>query len=275
MRLSMTQPSIPSQQFRSILDYLGSEQSHAFGIALFFHLLMTLLLLSQWQQVKLPEPKVKTIKVQMLVQPLQLQPAPEITQLPAVSNEPPPTVNQAVKPVELPSAVTDAKFAKKRVEEVNKAEELNVAEQLKPIEQSDLVSQSIPNLESTNSNEKSEVVKSNNSESDAQSKANSDSTTITSSSNNFDINQYVPITKEAPAYPQRALDKGVQGSCTVKYTVNTQGLAEDAEALSDCHAFFIKPSLEATKTFRYTPRIVDGKAVKVPNVKNTFQYRIE
>ncbi len=61
----------------------------------------------------------------------------------------------------------------------------------------------------------------------------------------------------------------------MRYTVNAEGRVENPEALGDCHAFFIKPSLEATKSFRYTPRVVDGKAVKVPNVKNTFQYRIE
>ncbi|MDO8960791.1 MAG: energy transducer TonB, partial [Methylophilus sp.] len=97
----------------------------------------------------------------------------------------------------------------------------------------------------------------------------------TQSAANFDTSQYFPVDKKAPAYPSRALDKGIQGACTVRYTVTTDGRVENPEALDDCHAFFIKPSLEATKSFRYTPRMVDGKAVKVPNVKNTFQYRIE
>ena len=87
--------------------------------------------------------------------------------------------------------------------------------------------------------------------------------------------QYLPIAKNVPAYPQRALDKGIEGSCTVSYSVNVQGRIENPKALDDCHPLFIRPSLTAAKSFRYQPRIVDGRAVVVPEVKNTFHYRIQ
>ncbi len=87
--------------------------------------------------------------------------------------------------------------------------------------------------------------------------------------------QYLPIAKDAPDYPQRALDKGIEGACTVSYSVNPQGRIENPKALEDCHPLFIRPSLAAAKSFRYQPRIVDGRAVAVPEVKNTFHYRIQ
>ncbi len=87
--------------------------------------------------------------------------------------------------------------------------------------------------------------------------------------------QYLPIAKDAPDYPQRALDKGIEGSCTVSYSVNPQGRIENPKALEDCHPLFIRPSLTAAKSFRYQPRIVEGRAVTVPEVKNTFHYRIQ
>ncbi len=87
--------------------------------------------------------------------------------------------------------------------------------------------------------------------------------------------QYLPIAKEPPVYPQRALDAGLQGSCTVSYTVDVQGHVRSPEVVGDCHPLFIRPSLTAAKSFRYQPRIVDGRAVAVPDVKNTFHYRIE
>ncbi|WP_407292659.1 energy transducer TonB [Stutzerimonas zhaodongensis] len=87
--------------------------------------------------------------------------------------------------------------------------------------------------------------------------------------------QYLPIAKEAPAYPQRALDRNIQGECTVSYTVNPNGRVEDPKVLDDCHPLFKSPSLAAAKRFRYQPRIVNGQAVPVPDVKNTFSYRIE
>ncbi len=87
--------------------------------------------------------------------------------------------------------------------------------------------------------------------------------------------QYEPLVKQAPAYPQRALDKGIEGECTVVYTVNTQGRVEDPQVLGDCHPLFVRPSLNAAKGFRYQPRIIDGRSVAVAGVKNTFRYRIE
>lgn len=87
--------------------------------------------------------------------------------------------------------------------------------------------------------------------------------------------QYLPIAKDAPAYPQRALDKGIEGACTVSYSVNRQGRIENPKALDDCHPLFIRPSLTAAKSFRYQPRIIEGRAVAVPEVKNTFHYRIQ
>lgn len=87
--------------------------------------------------------------------------------------------------------------------------------------------------------------------------------------------QYLPIAKQAPAYPRRALDKGVEGECTVSYTVNAQGRVEQPEVVGACHPLFIRPSLAAAQSFRYQPRVIDGRAVAVPNVKNTFTYRIE
>ncbi|MCQ4295182.1 energy transducer TonB [Pseudomonas stutzeri] len=87
--------------------------------------------------------------------------------------------------------------------------------------------------------------------------------------------QYLPIAKKPPVYPQRALDSGLQGSCTVSYTVDAQGRARSPKVVGDCHPLFIRPSLTAAESFRYQPRIVDGRAVPVPDVRNTFHYRIE
>ncbi|PKM00552.1 MAG: energy transducer TonB [Gammaproteobacteria bacterium HGW-Gammaproteobacteria-9] len=87
--------------------------------------------------------------------------------------------------------------------------------------------------------------------------------------------QYLPIAKKPPVYPQRALDSGLQGACTVSYTVDVQGRVRSPKVVGDCHPLFIRPSLIAAQSFRYQPRIVDGRAVEVANVQNTFHYRIE
>lgn len=88
------------------------------------------------------------------------------------------------------------------------------------------------------------------------------------------VRQYLPISKQAPDYPQRALDKGIEGYCTVEYSVTPQGKVDNPKVVGDCHPVFIRPSLVAAATFRYQPRIVDGQAVTVPGVRNTFHYKI-
>lgn len=89
-----------------------------------------------------------------------------------------------------------------------------------------------------------------------------------------DVRQYLPISKEAPDYPQRALDKGIEGDCTVEYSVTPQGKVDNPKVVGECHPAFIRPSLVAAATFRYQPRMVDGQAVTVPGVRNTFHYKI-
>lgn len=91
----------------------------------------------------------------------------------------------------------------------------------------------------------------------------------------FDSRQYLPLSKEAPEYPERALDKNIEGDCSVEYTVNPQGRVENPKVLDGCHPLFIRPSLAAANTFRYQPRIVEGRVVAVPAVRNTFHYRIQ
>ena len=90
-----------------------------------------------------------------------------------------------------------------------------------------------------------------------------------------DVRQYLPISKEAPDYPQRALDKGIEGDCTVEYSVTPQGKVENPKVVGNCHPMFMRPSLLAAATFRYQPRVVDGQAVSVPGVRNTFHYKIQ
>nr|WP_228278755.1 MULTISPECIES: energy transducer TonB [Acinetobacter] len=91
----------------------------------------------------------------------------------------------------------------------------------------------------------------------------------------FDEKNYKPISKVKPDYPMRALENELEGNCTVEYSVNTQGQVVNPKALSDCDPIFVRPSLNAARQFKYQPRIVNGQAVEVAKIKNTFEYRIE
>jgi len=85
---------------------------------------------------------------------------------------------------------------------------------------------------------------------------------------------YLPIVKIAPIYPQRALARGITGTCTVRYTVTTAGTVKNVEVVPDMcvEEMFAKPSVEAAKRFRYKPRVIDGDAVEVQGIYNMFHF---
>ena len=251
----------PAIHLQVFTQFLRSEQCFSLGVAVLIHAMVMALLLAGWQENKPVAAEVNTIKVQMIQVPVVAPatesqaaqpPVPPVIEKPPIKKEPP------------VQAINEAKFAKKRTDEPKLAAVDNTPETTEETEMLRIDEVARPVAAQQTASQLS---------SDAQAAASKASNT--QSNQPFDSSQYFPVQKDAPAYPSRALDKGIQGTCTVRYTVNTEGRVANPEVLDDCHPFFIKPSLAATKSFRYTPRIVDGKAVNVPNVKNTFQYRIE
>jgi len=88
--------------------------------------------------------------------------------------------------------------------------------------------------------------------------------------------EYLPIVKVAPIYPRRAQTRGVEGYCTVEYTVTKTGAISDPEAV-DCQptGYFESASLKAAMKFKYKPRVVDGEPIDVGGVQNRFTYELE
>lgn len=88
------------------------------------------------------------------------------------------------------------------------------------------------------------------------------------------VRVYRPVIKQAPEYPRRARERGIEGDCTVEYTVTINGTIEKPFIIGKCHTLFVQPSLNAAKKFRYEPQIVNGQAQTVMGVRNTFLYRM-
>ncbi len=87
---------------------------------------------------------------------------------------------------------------------------------------------------------------------------------------------YLPIVKVAPIYPARALQRGLEGFCVVRYTVTSLGAIKDPVIVeSQCSSsLFHRASLQAALKFKYKPRVIDGVAVEVSGVMNKFTYEI-
>lgn len=87
--------------------------------------------------------------------------------------------------------------------------------------------------------------------------------------------EYLPMNKVQPDYPRRALSRGIQGYCTVEYTVTKTGATRDVKVVDCPKSIFARNSIKAAERFKYKPRIVDGEAVPVAGVRNKFTFRLE
>lgn len=247
------------------MPHLRNAQAALLTLAI--HALVLALLLANWPVEKPPAPSISTISMQLVSLP---PPAPVLEVAPPVPVEvAPPVVRAPAEPQVAPriaqQKLEQAALAHKRVEQKRLEQEREHKRQerarLEQHQREQAYQRQV--AEQLAAQERQQAA-------DAAAEQARQTEAAAAASR-----QYLPIAKQAPAYPQRALDKGIEGECTVSYTVNIQGRVEQPEVVGTCHPVFIRPSLAAAQSFRYQPRVIDGRAVAVPNVKNTFTYRIE
>jgi protein TonB len=252
------------------------RNSLAAGLAVALHAVALALLVSGWS-VESPAPdKPLILKTQLVMLPpvAQPEPPPAVTIVEPQPAEPLPVVAPLPLPIPEPSkAVVDpqnraqkleqAALARKRVEEKKREQQVQQQAQKRnrEAEEQRLAEQREQQVQHEKNAELARQAAERNRQHAAQAVV--------------DSRQYQPLSKEAPDYPQRALDKNIEGDCTVEYSVNPQGKIENPKVLDGCHPLFMRPSLAAANTFRYQPRTIDGQAVTVPAVRNTFHYRIK
>ncbi|WP_086933927.1 energy transducer TonB [Agarilytica rhodophyticola] len=85
---------------------------------------------------------------------------------------------------------------------------------------------------------------------------------------------YLPIVKPAPKYPSRAAARGIEGYCTVEYTVTKTGETRDIVVVDCPNKIFSSSSVKAAAKFKYKPKVIDGEAIEVPGVRNRFTFQM-
>lgn len=104
----------------------------------------------------------------------------------------------------------------------------------------------------------------------------------------FRDGEYIPLFKVTPIYPRRAQERGIQGYSIVAFTITETGTVEDVESLEgacgdptnpdtvyrNC-SMFNSAAKRAALKLKYKPKIVDGKAVRVPDVPHKFTFILE
>ncbi|GGJ86437.1 energy transducer TonB [Pseudomonas matsuisoli] len=248
------------------------DHTFAGGLALALHAGLALVLLQLAQEAPMAPAVAAVIKTQLVTLPAPVPPPP-----PAIPDAPAP-VQAAPEPIVERKSVERADLALKRVEEARREEQRRVkreqrleaerqrrekAEQL----QHELAAREAAQREAQIQQEQRAAQQAEAQRQAALAAARAEAEAAS--------RQYLPIAKEAPDYPQKALDRGIEGECTVTYTVTASGRVENPVIAGNCHPLFVRPSIAAAKSFRYQPKVVNGQAVAVANVKNTFSYRIQ
>lgn len=87
--------------------------------------------------------------------------------------------------------------------------------------------------------------------------------------------EMLPIVKVAPAYPQRAVTRGIEGYVLLEFTVDQTGRVEAPKVVeSDPPGVFDREALRAVLKFRYKPRVVNGDPVRVEGVLHRLTFEL-
>lgn len=239
----------------------------ALGIAVALHVGVLYLLLNLSHTPELPPVPATVIQTQLVSLPA---PAPAAPATPVAP--PPPVAEPVVEPAPVVQAppVDAAALARKRVQQVQRERQQQLEQARRQRQEAEHQAQLAREEHARQARlHEQQLAQARQAESARQAAAQARADAEAAS------RHYQPIAKQAPDYPQRALDRHIEGECTVAYTVDPQGRVNDPQVVGNCHPLFVKPSLAAAKRFRYQPRVVNGQAVAVANVKNTFSFRIE
>lgn len=234
------------------------------------------MLYSSWS----PEPPASAPPSVMVMQLVTL-PSPVPEPLAPAPEPPPEPVVEAESPAPVEPQVDQAEIARKRLEEQHERERLEqqrLAEQRRQQEQERQRQQEQARQEQQQRElAERHALEQQRLAAEAEARALADAEAARRAAEAAAIAQYQPISKQPPTYPRRALDRGLEGDCTVSYTVTQDGRVSDPQVVDGAcdDPLFARPSLAAAKSFRYQPRTVNGQRVAVHDVRNTFRYRIE
>lgn len=84
-----------------------------------------------------------------------------------------------------------------------------------------------------------------------------------------------PIKKEAPAYPRRARQKGIEGSIVMSFNVSPSGEVTDIRVAETTGTAFIRSATRAVESYQFPPCISDGLARTVENVSVKYDFNLE
>lgn len=88
---------------------------------------------------------------------------------------------------------------------------------------------------------------------------------------------YLPVVRVQPTYPQRALERGIEGYAVVELTVASDGSVPKETiriVAAEPAGYFEREALKAAAKFKYKPKVVNGQAQTVNGVRYQFSFNM-
>lgn len=85
---------------------------------------------------------------------------------------------------------------------------------------------------------------------------------------------YQPLVRCGPVYPQSALHRELEGRCTTRFDLDTNGTPFNIIATCS-NAVFEKAVIKATEGFVYRPKVEDGTPVIVRGISTEFIFKLD
>lgn len=85
----------------------------------------------------------------------------------------------------------------------------------------------------------------------------------------------VPMVRVPPQYPERALQRGIEGRVLIEFTISKSGSVKDAKVIAyEPSTIFNKAALKAVLQWKYNPKIVNGKPVEQPGMRIAIPFKL-
>ena len=86
---------------------------------------------------------------------------------------------------------------------------------------------------------------------------------------------YRPTAGVAPIYPQEALMRGICGRVILQFTVSKNGSTKNIKVLESTNEIFEVSAKNSAMKYKYEPRIIQGQAIDVDDVKTAVTFKID
>jgi protein TonB len=84
-----------------------------------------------------------------------------------------------------------------------------------------------------------------------------------------------PIVRIEPSYPVRAQERGLEGTCLMRFDVQPDGTVSEPTIVADCtSSLFSRDAARAVARWKYNPKIVNGEPVTQRGIETVLDFQL-